>query len=334
MIQFPNIDPEIVRIGPLAIRWYGLMYLIGFLSSMFLVRRQISKRGLELKQEFIETLYAFLILGLLLGGRLGYIIFYNFGYYMEHPFELVAIWQGGMSFHGALAGTILAGWIYCHKAKVDKLLVADLVVATVPIGLGLGRIGNFINAELYGRVTDVPWAMIFPGEVMPRHPSQLYEFFLEGVVLFIILWLIKDRVKKGTVTALFLVLYGVFRSFVEFFREPDAQLGFIFSFLTMGQILSGIMIAAGILVYIFCRIKDRAGKSTFTALLLVLSGIFRIFLEFFREPDAQSGLIFGFLTMGRIFSGIMIIAGIWIYLYGRTKQSTEAGRTEARKGKR
>jgi len=172
---------------------------------------------------------------------------------MEHPLEIVAIWQGGMSFHGALAGTIIAGWIYCQKAKADKLLISDMVLATAAIGLGLGRIGNFINAELYGRVTNVPWAMIFPGELLPRHPSQLYEFALEGILLFTILWLIKDRVGKGTVTALFLVLYGMFRSFVEFFREPDPQLGFIFSFLTMGQILSIIMIAAGIIVYFLSR---------------------------------------------------------------------------------
>jgi phosphatidylglycerol---prolipoprotein diacylglyceryl transferase len=260
MIQLPNIDPEIVRIGPIAIRWYGLMYLIGFLSSMYLVKKQIAKRGLNLGQEFVETLYACLILGLLLGGRIGYVVFYNFGYYMEHPLEMIAIWQGGMSFHGALIGTLIGGIIYCHKTKADKLLISDMVVATAPIGLGLGRIGNFINAELYGRMTDVPWAMVFPGEAVPRHPSQLYEFFLEGIVLFTILWLVKDRVRKGTVTALFLILYGIFRSFVEFFREPDAQIGFIFSFLTMGQILSGLMIIAGILLYSLVYVFSREKK--------------------------------------------------------------------------
>jgi phosphatidylglycerol:prolipoprotein diacylglycerol transferase len=158
-----------------------------------------------------------------------------------------------MAFHGALIGTIIAGLIFCKRAGVDKLMIADMICVTVPIGLGLGRIGNFINAELYGRVTDVPWAMIFPGEVLPRHPSQLYEFFLEGVVLFTILWLIKGRVRKGTVTALFLILYGIFRTAVEFFREPDAQIGYILGFLTMGQILSGVMILAGIAVYMSSR---------------------------------------------------------------------------------
>jgi phosphatidylglycerol:prolipoprotein diacylglycerol transferase len=256
MITYPSIKPEIFSIGPLSIRWYGLMYLIGFLLSIFLVKFQIARRGLQFKEEFVETLYSYLIFGLLLGGRLGYVLFYNPGYYLEHPSEIIAIWQGGMSFHGALIGTLAAGWICCTRAKADIMLISDLVVVTVPIGLGLGRIGNFINAELYGRVTDVPWAMIFPGEVLPRHPSQLYEFFLEGVVLFIVLWLIKGRVRKGTVTALFLILYGIFRTFVEFFREPDPQLGFIFSFLTMGQILSGVMILAGILIYIFNRGKN------------------------------------------------------------------------------
>jgi phosphatidylglycerol:prolipoprotein diacylglycerol transferase len=253
MIQYPHIDPEIFRIGPLAIRWYGLMYLIGFIASMLLVRHQIARQKLNRRQDFVETLYSYLILGLLLGGRLGYVIFYNPGYYFEHPLEIVAIWQGGMAFHGALIGTIIAGLIFCKRAGVDKLMIADMICVTVPIGLGLGRIGNFINAELYGRVTDVPWAMIFPGEVLPRHPSQLYEFFLEGVVLFTILWLIKGRVRKGTVTALFLILYGIFRTAVEFFREPDAQIGYILGFLTMGQILSGVMILAGIAVYMSSR---------------------------------------------------------------------------------
>jgi|WetSurMetagenome_2_1015567.scaffolds.fasta_scaffold00197_33 phosphatidylglycerol---prolipoprotein diacylglyceryl transferase len=261
MIQYPNIDPEILRIGPVAIRWYGLMYLAGFLASWFLVRYQIKKLKLDLGPEFIETLYSYLILGLLLGARLGEVIFYNPVYYFENPFEIIAIWHGGMSFHGGLIGAVAAGLIYCQKAGVDTLLVSDMVMVTAPIGLGLGRIANFINAELVGRVTDVPWAMIFPGEILPRHPSQLYEFFLEGVLLFTILWLIRARVRRGTVTALFLVLYGVFRSFVELFREPDEQLGFFFGFLTMGQMLSLAMIIAGILIYIINRKQKESGRT-------------------------------------------------------------------------
>jgi phosphatidylglycerol---prolipoprotein diacylglyceryl transferase len=256
MIPYPHIDPEIIRIGPVAIRWYGLMYLAGFVASWFLVKYQIKKLKLDLSPDFVETLYSYLILGLLLGGRLGYVIFYDPMYFLDHPLEIVAIWKGGMSFHGGLVGTVAAGLLFCKKANVDRLLAADLVIVTAPIGLGLGRIANFINAELYGRVTDVPWAMIFPGEVLPRHPSQLYEFFLEGILLFSILWLIRGRVRKGTVTALFLILYGVFRTFVEFFREPDVQLGYFLGFITMGQILSGAMIIAGILVYIYAGIRQ------------------------------------------------------------------------------
>jgi phosphatidylglycerol---prolipoprotein diacylglyceryl transferase len=263
MIPYPNIPPEIVKfgpfdiagyeVGPIAIRWYGLMYLFGFLASWFLVRYQIKKQKLDLGPDFIETLYSYLVLGLLLGARLGEVIFYNPVYYFNNPSEIIAIWNGGMSFHGGLIGAVVAGLMYCHKAGVDKLLVADMVMVTAPIGLGLGRIANFINGELYGRVTDVSWAMIFPGQVLPRHPSQIYEFFLEGVLLFAILWFVREHVRRGTITALFLVLYGIFRSFAELFREPDEQLGFFLSFLTMGQILSGLMIIAGIVIYVINR---------------------------------------------------------------------------------
>jgi phosphatidylglycerol:prolipoprotein diacylglycerol transferase len=263
MIAYPQIDPEIFRIGPVAVRWYGLMYLLGFLASWLLVRYQIKKHKLELPDDFLESLYSYLVLGLLLGARLGEVIFYNPVYYFEHPFDIIAIWKGGMSFHGGLIGTVIAGLMYCHKAKVDKLLVADMVMLTAPIGLGLGRIANFINAELVGRVTDAPWAMIFPGEILPRHPSQIYEFFLEGVLLFAVLWIVRERVGRGTVTALFLVLYGVFRSFAELFREPDPQLGFFFGFITMGQMLSAAMIIAGILIYTLNRRKtgDKARET-------------------------------------------------------------------------
>lgn len=253
MIPYPNISPEIFRIGPFAIRWYGLMYLIGFAASLLLVKYQIKKRGLKLRDDFVEALYTYLILGLLLGARLGYALFYNAGYYLEHPLEVFAIWQGGMSFHGGLIGTVLAGLIFCRRYNVDKWLIADLVVVTAPIGIGLGRIGNFINGELYGRVTDVPWAMVFPGESLPRHPSQLYEFFLEGIVLFVVLWMIKGKFRNGTVSALFLVLYGVFRTFVEFFREPDPQIGYILGIITMGQILSALMVLAGVGLFLLSR---------------------------------------------------------------------------------
>ncbi|MCL4536358.1 MAG: prolipoprotein diacylglyceryl transferase [Nitrospirae bacterium] len=266
MIPYPNINPEIVRIGPFAVRWYGMMYLIGFASSYFLVRYQIKKlrvKSSELgvkKQQTrqtlnsklltldVDALYSYLILGLLFGARLGYVIFYNLSYYVQHPLEIFAIWHGGMSFHGGLIGSVIAGILFCKKLKIDVWQIADIVIVTAPIGLGLGRLGNFINGELYGRVADVPWAMIFPtGGPLPRHPSQLYEFFLEGVVLFSVLWILKNKgFRTGILSSLFIVFYGAFRFFVEFFREPDPQLGFILGLFTMGQALSALMVIFGL----------------------------------------------------------------------------------------
>ena len=250
MIPYPNIDPVIVRIGPFALRWYGLMYLFGFASSYLLVRRQIKKKGLDFGQDFVDSLYSYLILGLLLGARLGYVIFYDLPAYLKSPLEIFALWHGGMSFHGGLIGSIVAGVVFCKRSKVDFWQVSDMVIVTAPIGLGFGRLGNFINGELYGRVTTMPWAMVFPGGgPLPRHPSQLYEFFLEGVVLFTVLWVLKDRIlRSGLLTALFLTLYGIFRFILEFFREPDVQLGYILGPFTMGQLLSASMIIAGILI--------------------------------------------------------------------------------------
>jgi phosphatidylglycerol:prolipoprotein diacylglycerol transferase len=252
MLAFPDIDPEIVRIGPLSIRWYGVMYLLAFASSYLLVKYQIRKKRLNLPREAIESLYSYLILGLLVGARLGYVLFYNPSHYVRHPLEIVAVWQGGMSFHGGLVGSIVAGVFFCRKFRVDFWLLADLVTVTAPIGLALGRLGNFINGELYGRVTDVPWGMVFPsGGPLPRHPSQLYEVFLEGGLLFVILWVAKDRrLKPGSLTALFLVLYGTFRFAVEFFREPDAHLGLIFGPFTMGQLLSAGMVLFGVVLLV------------------------------------------------------------------------------------
>jgi phosphatidylglycerol:prolipoprotein diacylglycerol transferase len=258
MIPYPSIDPEIIRIGPFGLRWYGLMYVLGFASSYVLVRYQIKKKEIPLSSEFLESFFAYLILGLIVGARLGYVVFYNPVFYWRHPLDVFALWQGGMSFHGGLIGSVLAGLRICKRQNADPWLVSDLVTATAPIGIGLGRLGNFINAELYGRVTTAPWGMVFPGGgPLPRHPSQLYEFFLEGVVLFTVLWLIKDKVEKtGITTALFIALYGLFRFIVEFFREPDAHLGFIAGPFTMGQMLSALMIAAGG-VMLFLRSRRR-----------------------------------------------------------------------------
>jgi phosphatidylglycerol---prolipoprotein diacylglyceryl transferase len=266
MISYPHIDPEIIRIGPLALRWYGLMYVAGFISSYLLVKRQVNVRrrkegalkkgsAAAVPDVFIDAVYTYLVAGLILGARLGYVLFYDLAAYISHPLEIFAVWHGGMSFHGGMIGSLLAGYLCCRKYHVDFWLAADLVIVTAPIGLGCGRLGNFINAELYGRVTDVPWAMIFPGGgPLPRHPSQLYEFMLEGVALFTVLWLLKNRKHApGMMTAAFLVFYGLFRSIVEFFRQPDAQLGFVAGPFTMGQLLSAAMIVAGITLFLFRR---------------------------------------------------------------------------------
>ncbi|MDI6713761.1 MAG: prolipoprotein diacylglyceryl transferase [Thermodesulfovibrio sp.] len=250
MLPYPNINPEIVKVGPLSIRWYGLMYLIGFICSYLIVKREIKRKGIRVEKDFLENLYFYLILGLLIGARLGYVIFYNLSYYIENPLHIFALWQGGMSFHGGLIGVVISAWLFTRAKKFDFFTLTDMLVLTAPIGIGLGRIGNFINGELYGRVTNVPWAMIFPeGGPLPRHPSQLYEAALEGVVLFTILWFFKDKFSRsGILSSLFLVLYGIFRFFVEFFREPDPQIGYILGIFTMGQILCLIMIFSGALL--------------------------------------------------------------------------------------
>jgi len=256
-LTFPNIDPIIFSLGPLHVRWYGLMYVLGFLASYHLVRRQIREFKYSKLAEHFENLNLVLILCVVLGGRLGYVLFYNFTYYLAHPLEIPATWTGGMSFHGACLALIIGGWIFCRKNKINFWKAADIYTATLPIGLGLGRIGNFINGELYGRVTELPWGMVFPGGgPLPRHPSQLYEAFLEGILLFAILWSARKRPWQdkmfwphGTILALFLVGYGCLRIIVENFREPDQQLGFLFGLITMGQLLSSLMVGCGLLIW-------------------------------------------------------------------------------------
>lgn len=249
MIQYPNIDPEIIRIGPLAIRWYGVMYLLGFAASFFLVRAQLREKRLALPHDYVESLFTWLIVGLLLGARLGHIVFYGLPFYLQNPFEIIALWHGGMSFHGGFIGSVVAGYLFCRKTGQDFWLMADAVIATAPIGIGLGRLGNFINGELFGRITDVPWGMVFPdGGPFVRHPSQIYEAMLEGAVLFGILWTARRHMpRSGMLTALFAVFYGIFRITAEFFREPEVEN--IFGVITMGQFLSIFMIAAGVWLY-------------------------------------------------------------------------------------
>ncbi len=264
MLNYPEIDPVIISFGQLKVRWYGLMYVIGFAATYFLVRYQIKKFNWQELAERFDNLNLFIILGVILGGRLGYVLFYQPAYYFAHPLEILATWQGGMSFHGGCLGVILAGYSFCRYHHLSFWKTADLYVVTVPIGLGFGRIGNFINSELFGRVADVPWGMVFPnGGPLPRHPSQIYEALLEGLLLFCILWGLKHKPWQtipskfwphGSMLALFLILYGVVRVLGEFFREPDPHLGQIFLGLTMGQILSIVMIIMGFVLW-FVRIR-------------------------------------------------------------------------------
>jgi phosphatidylglycerol:prolipoprotein diacylglycerol transferase len=250
-LSFPDIDPVIFKIGPLALQWYGLMYLVGFVAAFWLANRRIHRT--DWTKDQLSDLLFWGFMGVVLGGRIGYVLFYNFGNFLDNPLYLFKIWEGGMSFHGGCLGVILAAYIYSRKRNWRFLMVGDFIAPLVPIGLGAGRIGNFINGELWGRTTDVPWAFVFPkaGEI-PRHASQLYEFALEGVLLFVILWLYSAKPRPvGSVGGLFLAGYGTFRFIVEYFREPDAHLG-LYSFgLSQGQLLCIPMILAGLGLIIY-----------------------------------------------------------------------------------
>jgi phosphatidylglycerol:prolipoprotein diacylglycerol transferase len=243
-----HIDPVFFRLGPLEFRWYGLMYIIGFISAYFIILAGVKRHKIGFTRDDVADFVFTVAMGVILGGRTGYILFYNLSYYLEHPLKIFAVWEGGMSFHGGLAGAILAGLYFVRKRKVPFFLMADIVAPSIPVGLGLGRLGNFINGELYGRATEMPWGMVFPaGGNLPRHPSQLYEAILEGPVMYLVLWFLgrKDR-PAGVIFWSFVALYGLFRFFVEFFREPDQQLGFIAGSFSMGQMLSFPMLLLGV----------------------------------------------------------------------------------------
>lgn len=249
----PQIDPVAIAIGPLQIRWYGLMYLIGFLAAWLLAHIRAKRAGSSWRPEEIPDLITYCALGLLLGARLGYVLFYDFATFIHHPVEILKIWKGGMSFHGGLLGVMAGIWLYARRTKRGFFQVTDFVAPLTPLGLCAGRIGNFINGELWGRPTDLPWGMIFADPMagfVPRHPSQLYQAALEGIVLFVILWSYSAKPRPTmAVSGMFSLLYGLFRFSAEFFREPDAHLGFVaFDWMSMGQVLSLPMMALGVVL--------------------------------------------------------------------------------------
>ena len=249
MIQYPNINPVALDLGPLQVHWYGLMYLVGFASAWFLGRTRCrNSAGLWTENQLGDLIF-YAAIGVVLGGRLGYVLFYNFDYFLSDPLWLFKVWEGGMSFHGGLIGVLIASFYASYLWKKTFFQITDFIAPLVPLALGAGRLGNFIGGELWGRASNVPWAMVFPRDPLQlaRHPSQLYQFALEGVLLFIVLWFysVKPRPRMA-VSGVFVLVYGSFRFIVEFFRQPDEQLGFIaWHWLTMGQLLSLPMIILG-----------------------------------------------------------------------------------------
>ncbi|AKJ67140.1 prolipoprotein diacylglyceryl transferase [Pandoraea thiooxydans] len=295
MLIHPNIDPVAIHLGPLSIRWYGLMYLTGFILFLLVGRirtRQPHIAAQGWKAQDLDDMLFYGVLGVILGGRLGYVLFYKPDFYFAHPLEIFKVWEGGMSFHGGFLGVLVAMFVYTRRVGQTLMRGTDLIAPMVPLGLGAGRLGNFINGELWGRVTspDAPWAMIFPGAAgedrawllahpqlaitqglqaiyekyhgLPRHPSELYEFALEGVALFVIMWLFSRKPRPvGAVSAMFLIGYGVFRFLVEFTRQPDNFLGLLALGFSMGQWLSLPMIVIGLLMLIYVYRKQATKKS-------------------------------------------------------------------------
>ena len=268
VLSYPAIDPELVHIwGPIGIKWYGLAYAAGFFFGWWYFIKLSAGKDPIMKRAQVDDLAFWAMLGVIVGGRLGSVLFYNFKFYVAHPLQVFAIWEGGMSFHGGLIGVSAAVIWFCWRRDISLAQVADRVACVGPVGLFFGRLANFINQELWGRPTDVPWAMIFPHDEtqQPRHPSQLYEAGLEGIVLFAILNLLfhftRLRDKPGVLTGVFFACYGLFRTFVEFFREPDANLQHLFGGLTMGQYLSIPMVGIG-LVVIYLSLWKASAKAS------------------------------------------------------------------------
>ena len=256
--HFPDIDPVAFSLAGIDVYWYGLMYLFGFLTFVVLGRLRARNSEAGITPRHVDELLFYGVLGVVLGGRIGYVLLYNFAGFIDAPWVVFMIWQGGMSFHGGLVGVLIALWLFCRRYRLRFLQVTDFVAPLIPIGLGAGRLGNFINGELWGRVSEVPWAMVFPHvDTLPRHPTQLYQSLIEGVVLFVILWVYSSKRRvSGAVTGLFAILYALGRIGVEFFREPDAHIGFVaWGWLTMGQLLSLPLLLVGLWLVYRCRVR-------------------------------------------------------------------------------
>ena len=252
-----DLDPVLLNFGLFDLRWYSLAYIIGILTAWWLGKKIILNKikiiNIKFSIQEFDDLITYLIISLLIGGRLGYVVFYNWSYYLINPLDIIKIWEGGMSFHGALIGIILGTYLFSVKKNTSLFFLLDIIACVSPIGLFFGRIANFINSELVGKTTNVFWAVIFPKiDNSPRHPSQLYEAFLEGIILFFIMnWIIRQKnYKIGSCSYLFLIYYGIFRIFSEIFRQPDPQVGYIVGTISMGMILSAIMIIAGSIIYL------------------------------------------------------------------------------------
>ena len=262
MLPYPQIDPVALAIGPLKIHWYGLMYLVGIGGAWLLAARRLERFDATWSREKLSDLVFWVAMGVILGGRLGYVLFYDLSAYLADPGKIFRVWEGGMSFHGGLIGVMLATWLFGKRNGKSFFELMDFIAPLVPIGLGAGRIGNFINAELWGGPTNLPWAMVFPTDPaqLARHPSQLYQFALEGVALFVILWLYSRKPRPTmAVSGMFALCYGIFRFIVEFVRVPDAQLGYLaFGWVTMGQILCVPMIIGGSALIAYAYKRQRA----------------------------------------------------------------------------
>jgi phosphatidylglycerol:prolipoprotein diacylglycerol transferase len=252
MITFPSIDPVAVTVGPLSIHWYAISYIVGIFGCIFYAQKLSEKYSLNITKKDLDLLFTYIVLGIIIGGRTGYVMIYDPIKYFSAPMEMFQTYKGGMSFHGGFAGFIIASYIFCRKYKIEYLKLMDLAAIVTPFAIFLGRIANFINGELYGRVTNVSWSMIFPdSDGLPRHPSQLYEAALEGLLLLAIMYFTSKKLyKTGYNIGVFLILYSGFRIFCEYFREPDIQIGFVISGITMGQILSIPTLLLGAYFYI------------------------------------------------------------------------------------